>query len=112
MARPLPPVTPGEVLREEFMEPLGLSANRLAKALNVPTNRVTGILNGTRSVTADTALRLSLCFDTTPEFWLNLQHLHDLEIAKSETGPRLKRTVKRAREIKPAGRAVNATVPA
>jgi antitoxin HigA-1 len=58
MAKLLPPVTPGEILREEFMVPLGLSANRLAEALGVPANRITAIVNGTRAVTADTALRL------------------------------------------------------
>lgn len=78
------PTAPGEVLRHEFMEPLALSANALAKRLNVPTNRITSILNNQRSVTADTALRLGKLFGTTPEFWLGLQTAYDLEKASSE----------------------------
>jgi addiction module HigA family antidote len=62
----MPLVFPGEILREDFMEPLGLSANALARALHVPTNRITAILNGSRSITADTALRLARYFNTTP----------------------------------------------
>lgn len=82
----LPPVTPGEILREDFMEPLGLSANALAKALHVPPNRITAILNGTRSITADTALRLARYFDTTPQSWLNLQKNYELEVARRTVG--------------------------
>ena len=72
---------PGEVLSEEFMKPLGLSATALSKMLGVPANRITAIVNGDRSVTADTALRLGKLFDTTPEFWTNLQTAYDLSIA-------------------------------
>ena len=82
----MPPVTPGEILREEFMRPLGLSANALAKALHVPPNRITAILKGTRSITADTALRLARYFNTTPQSWLNLQKNYELEVAKRELG--------------------------
>lgn len=82
----MPPVTPGEILREEFMAPLGLSANALAKALHVPPNRITAILNGTRSITADTALRLARYFHTTPQSWLNLQKNYELEVAKRTVG--------------------------
>ncbi|MEA3273793.1 MAG: HigA family addiction module antitoxin [Pseudomonadota bacterium] len=82
----MPPVTPGEVLREDFMEPLGLSANSLARALHVPPNRITAILNGTRSITADTALRLARYFNTTPQSWLNLQKNYELEVAKRTVG--------------------------
>lgn len=82
----IPPVTPGEILREDFMQPLGLSANALAKALHVPPNRVTAILNGTRSITADSALRLARYFNTTPQSWLNLQKNEDLEVAKRTVG--------------------------
>ena len=67
---------------QEFMEPLGLSANKLAGLLDVPTNRITAIINGQRGVTADTALRLSEAFQTSPEFWTNLQDHYDLELAK------------------------------
>ncbi len=78
----LAPVTPGDVLRAEFMEPLGLSARALSRELEIPTNRVTGVINGERSVTADTALLFARRFGTTPEFWMNLQSAHDLEIAR------------------------------
>ncbi|MFL5257435.1 MAG: HigA family addiction module antitoxin [Rhodopila sp.] len=76
-------IHPGEVLAEEFMKPYGLSANRLAKALDVPTNRITAIINGTRGITGETALLLAHAFGTTPEFWLNLQSRYELDLAKS-----------------------------
>ena len=82
MAKLLPPVHPGEVLKEEFMKPLGLSANALARTLLVPTNRVSAIVNAERSVTADTALRLARALGTSPEFWLNLQKQYDLDCAR------------------------------
>ena len=75
------PVHPGEILAEE-LEELGMSANALAKALCVPANRITSILNGSRAVTADTALRLSRYLGTTPEFWLNLQKTFELRTAQ------------------------------
>lgn len=78
------PVTPGDVLREEFMAPLGLSARHLARDIGVPPNRITGILNGTRAVTAATALRLGTRFGTSAEFWMNLQVAHDLEMARTQ----------------------------
>jgi addiction module HigA family antidote len=89
----MPPVTPGEILREEFMAPLGLSANALAKALHVPPNRITAVLNGTRSITADTALRLARFFKTTPQYWLNLQKNYELEVAKRTVGQMIKTEV-------------------
>ena len=79
------PVHPGEILREE-LETVGLSANALSKALGVPVNRVTTILNGQRGVTADTALRLARYFGTTPRLWLNLQKTWELRRAEIETG--------------------------
>ena len=79
------PVHPGEILREELDE-LGLSANALAKALGVPVNRVTTILNGQRGITADTALRLARYFGTTPNLWLNLQKTWELRRAEVEKG--------------------------
>jgi addiction module HigA family antidote len=72
---------PGEVLREEFLVPLEMSARALATALGVPPNRVTEIMRGERDVTADTAIRLGCYFDTDPRFWLNLQAAHDLSKA-------------------------------
>ena len=80
------PIHPGEVLAHEFMEPLGISANKLANHIEVPTNRITGIINGQRGITGDTALRLSKAFGTTAEFWVNLQGYYDLECAKDATG--------------------------
>lgn len=75
------PVHPGEVLREDFMEPLGLSARALAARLGVPANRITEILNGRRGLTAETAILLSKAFGTTSEFWVNLQSFYDLQTA-------------------------------
>lgn len=83
MARP--PIHPGEHLREE-LNTLRMSAAELSRQLGVPTNRITGILNGQRSITGDTALRLAHFFGTTPEFWLNLQSLYDLRLAKQKSG--------------------------
>ena len=79
------PVHPGEILGEE-LEELGLSANALAKALDVPTNRITAILKGQRGITADTALRLSRYFGTTPQLWQNLQKAFELRMAEIESG--------------------------
>jgi addiction module HigA family antidote len=78
----LPPVHPGEVLRHEFMEPLGLSAGALARRIGVPANRVSEIAAGRRSVSGDTALRLAAAFGTSPEFWMNLQKTWELERAR------------------------------
>ena len=85
---------PGEILKEEFLVPLGLSANKLAQAIGVPANRITAILNRTRNVTPDTALRLARYFSTTPEFWMNLQASHDLSKAKIESAAEINKTVK------------------
>ena len=76
------PVTPGEVLREEFMVPLGLSGRALARELGVPSNRITEIVAGARAISAETAIILSERFGTSAEFWLNLQMMHDLEEAR------------------------------
>ncbi len=78
----MPPVHPGEVLREDFMKPLGLSTNKLALDLHVPATRIGEIVHDRRRITADTALRLARYFNTNPEFWLNLQNFFDLEIEK------------------------------
>lgn len=80
----LPPLHPGEVLREEFMEPLGLSAIAVARAIHVPRTRIERIVNEHTGISADTALRLSRLFGTTPEFWLNLQSRHDVETAERQ----------------------------
>jgi addiction module HigA family antidote len=84
------PIHPGEILREEYLAPLGMSANALAYALNVPANRVSSILSGRRAVTADTALRLARALGTTPVFWQNLQAAYDLRVAERESASSLK----------------------
>jgi addiction module HigA family antidote len=84
---------PGEVLGEEFLNPLGMSVNALAMALRVPATRIGAIVKGERSVTADTALRLARFFGTSPEFWMNLQAMHDLTKAQRESGEAIKRDV-------------------
>ncbi len=84
---------PGEVLREEFMVPLSLSANTLAIALRVPATRIGEIVNERRSITADTALRLARYFGTTPEFWLNLQQAYDLSVVAAERGDEIERDI-------------------
>jgi addiction module HigA family antidote len=78
----MPPVHPGEILREDFMKPLGLTINRLALDLHVPATRIGEIVHERRRITADTALRLARYFKTNPEFWLNLQNFFDLEIER------------------------------
>jgi addiction module HigA family antidote len=82
-------IHPGEHLTEELKE-LGMSAAELARKLDVPTNRVTGILNGQRAITGDTALRLAHFFDTSAEFWLNLQSLYELRLAQKKAGKSIK----------------------
>lgn len=80
------PIHPGETLREDFLKPLGLTANRLAIELRVPVTRVNDIVRGKRAITADTALRLARYFGTTPQFWMNLQANYDLEVAADARG--------------------------
>lgn len=80
------PIHPGEILFHEFMEPLSLSTSALAQALGVPPNRISQIRMGRRAVTAETAIRLSAQFGTTAEFWMNLQSLYDLEVAREAMG--------------------------
>jgi len=82
----IPAIHPGETLREDFLKPLGLTANRLAIALQVPVTRVNDIVRGKRAITADTALRLGVYFGTTPQFWMNLQANYDLELVEDERG--------------------------
>ena len=88
-------IHPGEILREEFMIPLGLSANALARALNVPPNRITAIIaqGHPRAITPDTALRLSRYFGTTPQLWLNLQQAYDLSATIVHQGAQIDRVV-------------------
>ena len=85
---------PGEVLSEEFLRPLDMSVNALAIALRVPATRIGAIVKGERSVKADTALRLARFYGTSPEFWMNLQALHDLTKTRSEIGEAIARDVR------------------
>ena len=93
------PIHPGEILREEFLVPLGMSANALAMALHVPAPRINDIVRERRTLTPDTALRLSRYFDTTAQFWLNLQSAFDLKQAERENGGKI------AEEVRPMQRA-------
>jgi len=85
----LPPIHPGEILMEEFIEPMGLSQYRLAKDISVPPRRINEIVHGKRGITADTALRLGRFFGMSPQFWLNLQTRYDLEVAEDLLEDRL-----------------------
>jgi addiction module HigA family antidote len=95
-AKKMPPLHPGEMLREEFMVPLGLSGNALALSLRVPATRISEILKERRSITADTALRLARYFHMTPEFWMNLQAMYDLEVAEDALGGEIRQGVRPA----------------
>jgi addiction module HigA family antidote len=91
--RKLSPVHPGEILREEFLNPLSLSQSRLARDTSIPPRRINEIVRGSRAITANTALRLARYFGTTERFWLNLQASYDLEVEKERLGDRLEREV-------------------
>ena len=86
---------PGEMLREEFLVPLGISQNALALKIRVPATRIGEIVNGRRAITPDTALRLARFFGNSPEFWLNLQQMHDLSKARLELGRTIEREVEK-----------------
>ena len=89
----LPPIHPGEILKEEFLDPMGISQYRLAKDISVPPRRINEIVHGKRSITADTALRLGRYFGMSPQFWLNLQTRFDLEVAEDLLEDRLNEEV-------------------
>jgi len=99
MARKLKPVHPGEILREEFMVPLGLSMNKVAMALRVPVTRIADIVNQRRGITADTALRFARYFRNSPAFWMNLQTRYDLEVAEDEIARKVERDVQPLTQI-------------
>lgn len=88
-----PPIHPGEILLEEFLEPLDVSQYRVAKDISVPARRISEIVHGKRSISADTALRLARYFGMSERFWLNLQVRYDLEVAKGRLGPALEAEV-------------------
>lgn len=92
-AKKLPPVSPGEILEEEFLKPMGLSQNRLARELGVPPRRINEIVHGRRRITADTALRLGKYFSMSPEFWLGLQMDYELDVEGDRLAGRLEKEV-------------------
>ena len=94
MPKKLTPITPGDILLEEFLEPMGISQAKLARDINVPPNRINQIINGKREISTDTALRLSKYFNIEPEFWLNLQVRFNIKITKEKTGKKIDREVK------------------
>ena len=94
MSKKLEPVTPGEILLEEFMKPLNITQTQLAKDTNVPPNRISQIIHGKREITADTALRLGRYFGIEPEFWLNLQVRYNMKVAKNKLGNKIEKEVK------------------
>ena len=91
--RRLPPVHPGEILKEDLLKPFGISINRLGRDLRVPVTRMSEIVNGRRGITAGTALRLARYFGTTPEFWMNLQTAYDLDTEQRVSADRVQRDV-------------------
>jgi addiction module HigA family antidote len=93
MKRERIPIHPGEILAEDVLAELGMSASQLAAVLGVPPNRISDIVRGRRGITADTALRLGRWLGTSPRFWLNLQQLYDLEVAEQAHGDEIARTV-------------------
>ena len=94
MAKKLDPVKPGEILLEEFMVPYAITQNKLARDLDVPAARINDIVHGNRSITIDSALRFSVYFKTTPEFWLNLQNRYDLKLAKENILPEIEQSIR------------------
>jgi addiction module HigA family antidote len=103
MARRLP-IHPGQILLHDFLNELGITSYALAKGIGVPTNRVTGIVNGDRSITADTALRFGRFFGNSPEFWMNLQMHYDLEVAERRVGRQVLRDVEQVSGVLAAAR--------
>ena len=95
MAKLYDPIPPGEILLKEFLEPLGVSQNRLARDIDVPVSRIAAIIKGERSITADTALRLAQFFGTSPQMWLRLQTGYDLTVAERTVWPAIKLRIRR-----------------
>jgi len=93
MVKKLKPIHPGEILREEFMQPMGISINHLAREIYVPPGRISEIVNGKRGITADTALRLARYFSVLPETWMGLQTEYDLRVAAQTVGKQIEKRV-------------------
>jgi antitoxin HigA-1 len=94
MTQALSPIPPGEILLEEFLIPLAISQNQIARDIDVPVSRISGIVKGERAITADTALRLAAYFGTSPDMWMTLQSEYDLRIAKASKGQEIKARVR------------------
>jgi antitoxin HigA-1 len=94
MNKPLQPISPGEILHEEFLKPLGLSQNQLARAIDVPAGRINDIVHGKRGITRDTAARLAVYFGTSPDLWINLQARYDAKIATREIMPVVAKSIR------------------
>jgi addiction module HigA family antidote len=94
MPKKLSPITPGDILLEEFLEPMRISQAKLARDINVPPNRINQIINGKREISTDTALRLGKYFNIEPEFWLNLQMRFNMKVVREKTGKKIEREVK------------------
>ena len=92
------PVPPGEILGEEFLKPLGLTASALARSIGVPVNRITAILKGDRGITGDTAVRFGAFFGTTGEFWMNLQKTYELRVAEGSFAVKARKMIEKRRE--------------
>lgn len=90
----IPPIHPGEILKEEFLDPIGISQREFARSIDVPANRVNQIIKGKRGITGDTAIRFGLALGTSPEMWLRLQSRYELEKAQDESDPDLKKKIK------------------
>ena len=93
MEKYLTPVTPGDILKEEFLEPLGITQSQLARAIHVPANRISQIVKGKREISVDTALRLGRFFNLPPEFWLNLQQRFSLKIMERQLGDKIQNEI-------------------
>lgn len=93
MAKKLTPITPGDVLLDEFLRPMNITQSQLSKDINVPANRISQIIHGKREITADTALRLGRYFGIEAEFWINLQVRFNMKIARSKVGSKIKKEV-------------------
>jgi addiction module HigA family antidote len=99
MKNQLEAVTPGEILLKEFMEPFGISQNKLARDIDVPVTRISDIVHAKRAITADSAIRLALYFGTSPEFWMNLQSRYDLKRSKRSLLPALEKRVRPLQKV-------------
>lgn len=105
MPKLLDPITPGEILLEEFLKPMGVSQNEIARDIDVPVARINDIVHARRSITADTALRFSKYFGMTAEFWINLQARYDLKIAKRTVWPEIQKSIRPLRSAKKRNKA-------